>query len=406
MNFFDCFKSSIRNIAHNKVRSFLTMLGIIIGISSVIIIVSLGRGSTEQITSQFEKMGANTLNIQANSEKATQQDLLTIDDIKIIKECDPDIVTVSPNDTMAGSVQVQDNKKPVYIYFVNQDFLSIGGIDIMHGRFFNEKEYDDGKSYIVIDSLTSEKLFQTTKSNGNTVKVNVGGISKTLTIVGVFDIAPFYAGVGSVADAVTIPGFVFIPFSYKQNLGLYSKNSTIISAILKNLDREQEVADNIVKTLSIKHDNLGKNMYVIEKATNQMAALTNILNIVTMLVVAVAIVSLIVGGIGVMNIMLVSVTERTREIGTRKALGATTNDIMTQFLVEATVMCFIGGLIGVIFGLSVCAAVSFFTGLKSSPDPTVIMVSLIFSSLIGIFFGIYPAKKASDLNPIDSLRFE
>lgn len=382
------------------------MLGIIIGISSVIMIVALGRGSTEQITSQFEKMGAKTLTIRPNLEKAKKEDLLTIDDIKTIEEADPDIETVSPQDEMTGSLQLLDNKRPVLIYFVNQDFINIGGIEIMHGRFFNQKEYEDGKGYIIMDSLTSEQLFKTSDSVGKDIRVNVGGTAQILNVMGVFDIAPYYAGVGSLAETVTIPGFAFIPFTYKQNLGLYNKNSSIISAILKDLNREREVADNITKILAIKHGNLGKNMYIVEKATNQMAGFTNILNIVTMLVIAVATISLIVGGIGVMNIMLVSVTERTREIGTRKALGATTNDIMTQFLVEATVMCFIGGVIGVTFGLTTATMISYFTGMKSSPTISIIVISLVFSSLIGIFFGIYPAKKASDLNPIDSLRFE
>ena len=382
------------------------MLGIIIGISSVIMVVALGRGSTEQITSQFEKMGAKTLTIRPNLEKAKKEDLLTIEDIKTIEESDPDIETVSPQDEMTGSVQIQDNKRAVLIYFVNQDFLSIGGVEIMHGRFFNEKEYQDGKGYIIMDSLTSEQLFKTTNSVGRDIRVNVGGTAQILNVIGVFDIAPYYAGVGSLAETVTIPGFVFIPYTYKQNLGLYNINVSLVSAILKDLNREREVADNITKVLSIKHGNLGQSMYIVEKATNQMAALTNILDIVTMLVIAVATISLFVGGIGVMNIMLVSVTERTREIGTRKALGATTNDIMTQFLVEAIVLCFIGGVIGVSFGLTVATVVEFFTGMKSSPSLSIILISLVFSSLIGIFFGIYPAKKASDLNPIDSLRFE
>ncbi len=406
MNFFDCVKSSVRNITHNKMRSFLTMLGIIIGISSVIIIVALGRGSTEQITSQFEKMGAKTLNISPNIEKASKQDLLTIEDIKAIQDSDPDISTVSPQDQMTGSLQIQDNKKPVYISFVNQYFLNIGGIDMMYGRFFNQKEYEDGKAYIVIDSMTSQKLFKTENSVGRDVRVNVGGTAKMLSVIGVFDISPYFSGIGSVTESVTVPGFVFIPFTYKQNLGLYNKNCSMISAILKDINREQEVADNITKSLSIKHKNLGKDMYIIEKASKQMSSFSSILNIVTLLVIAVATISLIVGGIGVMNIMLVSVTERTREIGTRKALGATTTDIMTQFLIEATIMCFIGGVIGVVFGLSVAYSVSYFTGLKSSPTASIIVISLVFSSLIGIFFGIYPAKKASDLNPIDSLRFE
>ena len=382
------------------------MLGIIIGISSVIIIVALGRGSTEQITSQFEKMGAKTLNIRPHLQIAKKEDLLTADDITTIQESDPDIVTVSPHDQMTGAVQIENNKEAVFIYFVNQDFLNIGGIEIIYGRFFNQKEYEEGKPYIIIDSLTSEKLFKTINSVGMDIKVNVGGTAKMLNVLGVFDISPYYSGIGSVANSVAIPGFVFIPFTFKQNLGLYNRNTSMISVILGDLERESEVADNIIKTLSIKHGNLGKNIYIVEKATNQMAALSNILNIVTMLVIAVATISLIVGGIGVMNIMLVSVTERTREIGTRKALGATTNDIMTQFLVEATVMCFIGGLIGVSFGLTTATTIQYFTGMKSSPTISIVVISLVFSSLIGIFFGIYPAKKASDLNPIDSLRFE
>ncbi len=407
MNFFDVLKSSLKNIAQNKMRSFLTMLGIIIGISSVIMIVSLGRGSTEQISSQFEKMGAKTLNVSVDTENSVKSDLLTINDVKAIEDSDQDIISVSPQDQMTGSVQIQDNKKPVLIYFVNQNFPDIGGLDMLYGRFFNQKEYEDLKPYIVLDSLTCEKLFKTSDVVNKDVRVNVGGTAKVLNIIGVFDIAPYYAGIGTnMAESTGVPGFAFIPFSIKQDLGLYNKNSSIISAILKTTEREKQVADSIIKTLSIKHNNLGKNLYIIEKGNKQMSSLTSILDIVTLLVIAVATISLIVGGIGVMNIMLVSVTERTREIGTRKALGATTYDIMMQFLIEAVTMCLLGGIIGIVFGLTVAYVVANFIGLKSSPTVSIILIALGFSSMIGMFFGIYPAKKAADLNPIDSLRFE
>ncbi len=410
MNFIDCLKSSFKNIFHNKMRSFLTMLGIIVGISSVILIVALGRGSTEQITGQFDKMGAKTLNISANLENAFNSDLLTHDDLKAVLDSSKEIVAVSPQDQVAGTVQLNDdtnNRRTAYLFFVNHEFYNIGGIDLLNGRFFTNSEYQDGKLYTVIDSLTCEKLFKTKEVIGKNIKVNYGGAGKTLTIIGVFDIDPFFAGVGTnVADTVGVPAFVFIPHTLEPLFGMQTKTINKISAILKDDSKTNDIADNIVKILAIRHNNLGRQVYKIERASTQINKYDNVINIVTALIVSVAGISLLVGGIGVMNIMLVSVTERTREIGTRKALGASTVDIMSQFLVESIIICLTGGIVGVSIGVIISLLVSKLTGLKSSPNLNVIFISLLFSSLIGMFFGIYPAKKAATLNPIDALRFD
>ncbi len=406
MNLIDCIRSSFTSILHNKMRSFLTMLGIIIGISSVILVVALGRGSTEQISGQFAKMGSKTLNVSVNLEDSVNSDLLNYADIRAVLDSDNDIFSVSPQDQVNGSVQNEsNNRRTSYLFFVNDEFPNIGGIDILNGRFFNKSDYEDAKQYVVLDSLTCEKLFKTKEVIGKSIKVYYGGLGRKLNIVGVFDIDPFFSGVGTnIADAVGVPAFAFIPFTLEQYFGINSKNVSKISAILKDDIRANEVADNIIKVLSIRHNNLGRKVYKIERASTQINKYGSIIDIVSLLVVSVATISLIVGGIGVMNIMLVSVTERTREIGTRKALGASTLDIMIQFLFEAVLICLIGGFAGVLFGISLAALVSKLTGLKALQSINIILLALGFSSLIGIFFGIYPARKAAQLNPIDALR--
>ncbi|MCL2321351.1 MAG: ABC transporter permease [Oscillospiraceae bacterium] len=406
MNLVDSIRSSLTSIFHNRMRSFLTMLGIIIGISSVILVVALGSGSTDQISGQFNKMGAKTLNISVNMEDSVISDLLIYSDIKSIEDSDVDIYSATPQDQVDGTVEIENKgKRGAYLYFVNNEFPNIGGIDLLGGRFFNKSDYEDAKQYVVIDSLTCEKLFKTKEVIGRSLKVNYGGIGRNLHIIGVFDIDPFFAGVGTdIADVVGVPAFAFIPYTLEQYFGMNTKNLFRISAVLKNDTRINEVADNIFKVLAIKHNNLGRKVYKIERASTQINKYGSIINIVSLLVVCVAGISLVVGGIGVMNIMLVSVTERTREIGTRKALGASTFDIMTQFLIEAVLICLLGGIVGVFLGISLATLISRLTGLKSIQNINVILLALGSSSLVGIFFGIYPARKAAQLNPIDALR--
>jgi len=405
MNLIDCIKTSFTNIFNNRMRSFLTMLGIIIGISSVILIVALGRGSTEQISGQFERMGSNTLNVSVNLENSVISDLLNYDDIKAVLDSDNDIYSVSPQDQLSGVLEVESIKRSAYLFFVNNEFPNLGGIDMLSGRFFSKSDYEDAKQYVVIDSLTSEKLFKTRDAVGRTIKVFYGGLGRQLNIIGVFDIDPFFSGVGTdIAEVVGVPAFAFIPFTLEQYFGIQTKNVIKISAMLSDSNRVNEVADNILKILGIRHNNLGKRVYIIERASTQINKYGNIINIVSLLVAAVAAISLIVGGIGVMNIMLVSVTERTREIGTRKALGASTFDIMVQFLFESVLICLIGGTLGVALGVVSAALISHLTGIKAIHSTGMILFALGFSSMVGMFFGIYPAKKAAQLNPIDALR--
>ncbi len=404
MDFFDIARSSLKNILHNKMRSFLTMLGIIIGVSSVIAIMALGEGSTNQIAGEFEKMGANSLDVSVNLEKAQKSDMLTIDDVKLILESDENIDSVSPQDKFTGKVSTNGKNETCYVNFVNENFLNIGGINIFYGKFFNKGEYEDKKPYIVLDSISCKKLFNTLDVVGKTVKVKVDKDAKELIICGVFDVSPYFSGLGSIADSLDMPGIAFIPFSIKDDLSVEGNYSSKISAILSDMSKEHEVSDNITKVLSIKHKNIGKNMYIIERTSKQNSGFRNVLSIVTVLTTSVATISLMVGGVGVMNIMFVSVSERVREIGTRKALGATGFDIMKQFLMEATIICSIGGLTGLILGLITSFIISKITGLEASPNILSIIISIASSSLTGIFFGLYPAKKASDLNPIDSLR--
>lgn len=380
------------------------MLGIIIGVSSFIMIMALGTGSTNKIANQLYKMGENSLDISTNLDKARKSDLLTINDVKSIQDSDNNIISVSPQDEMSGSIELNDKSESCYITFVNENYIDTGGINIIYGKFFYKNDYEDKKQYIVLDSLSCKKLFKTSDAIGKSVKVNIGGISRKLIICGVFDIESYFSGIGSMAESVSIPGFALVPFSIKQDFGIYDNYSAKISAILSDMSLDKQVADNITKVLSIKHNNMGKNMYIIERTNKQYSSLRNILNTVTLLVASVAFISLIVGGIGIMNIMLVSVAERTKEIGLRKSLGATDYDIMKQFLVESLIMCFFGGIIGIAFGIIVSTLISNLTVLESSPNILSIIISLVFSSLVGVFFGLYPAKKASSLNPIDSLR--
>lgn len=403
MNIFENIKMALDSIRSNKMRSFLTMLGIIIGISSVIAIVSLGQGGQRSITGEFEKIGASTVNITARSSEAIDSDYITEEDIKQIKEKVEYVKYVTPAISAQGVAKT--DKKSISAIFTgsNEGYFYINNFKLLAGRFFNEMESQEGRAVAVIMDRDAKRFFGTTDVVGKTINIGMNESTKKVTIIGVIK------GAFEMFDnfiSEDNPIFVYLPASFLSMLFSvdFTYDEIIIMADKKeNTEAAGIIAKNIIEN---RHGNRERNIYKINNMMKQLDQINNVLGIFTTFITAVAAISLLVGGVGVMNIMLVSVTERTREIGIRKAIGAKTGHIMVQFLTESVIISCIGGLIGLILGIAGAYGLGQFAKITPSVSPQTIFTAIAFSSAVGVFFGIYPARKAAKLDPIDALRYE
>ncbi|AFS77353.1 putative macrolide ABC transporter permease protein [Gottschalkia acidurici 9a] len=405
MNFLECIKVALSSLWGNKMRSFLTMLGIIIGISSVITIVSLGQVSQSQIGSEFEQFGTNTTIIYVGgSDEVREEDFMTVNDMEAIKDkFATEINAISPQLWESGEAVHENEKSSLYLQPVSDEFNKIQSINMIKGRFLLESDVRSGRNVIIIDKKLAEKLYKTTDVLGEKLTVNISGEKKKFTIVGIYENKPglFESMGGGNRDTTTS----YIPYSYMKNLGWDGSMYNLWISVKDN-SKIDEVAEKIIDFIEIRHKNADKGVYGSESAKQQLDMVNGVLGIVSTVIGAIAAISLVVGGIGVMNIMLVSVTERTREIGIRKAIGATRKDILVQFLIESVIISGTGGLIGTILGISIQLVITTILGVKPSISISTILIAVGFSSIVGVFFGIYPANKAAKLDPIEALRYE
>lgn len=401
MHLVENFKMAIESIKSNKLRSFLTMLGIIIGISSVITIISLGKGGKEIITSQLEKVGSSTIQINVDRERASRDDYITLTDIENINEDSESVKYVTPGILRIGVCIYNDVEKKAYVTGVNTDYKYIENAELLYGRYFTEKENEEGKLVGVIDEFTAESIFGYTDVVGEDILVGHKNSLKKLRIIGVIK-SPEYM---MAAPREYVPAMITMPI--KGSFEVFGKSKIDFIYVLANTKDEIEEASNeAINIITSRHNNREKGIYRGEQIIKQVEEINKIIDIFNSFIGAVAAISLLVGGIGVMNIMLVSVTERTREIGIRKAIGANTKSILYQFLTEAIIISVIGGIMGLLLGGGVSYIVGGIMGISPSITFMHVILVIMFSCVVGIFFGIYPAKKAAELNPIDSLRHE
>ena len=398
-------KIALLNIKSNKGRSILTMLGIIIGISSVIMIISIGDGVKNGINSQLNDMAGGQIYVYMNTDEEEAEGItFTQEDIDAILEKVPNVKAVTPQ---WGSYSSFTGRKGVF-----QGTLSMGmpGLQysssdpIIKGRYFTDSEYYGGKKVCVMTESSARKLFGTTNVLGMTVEADLYGRTQELTIIGIRkDNASMLMGM---LDGGMLS--VECPLSLLESaFGLgFAVDITDLLIISESAQNAGQVAKDTVRLLESRHNIRGKNLLMVENFNDYMAEMNTILNYITIFVVFVAAISLLVGGIGVMNIMLVSVTERTREIGIRKALGARTGSVLLQFLAESALITLLGGLIGIVLGISGAAMVCGLIGFSVSIKVSTVLGASLFSSAVGIFFGIYPARKAAKLSPIEALRHE
>jgi len=396
-------KMALTAIRTNKMRSFLTMLGIIIGISSVIAITSIGASAKGVIGEEFESFGKNAMYVYINwsmtEDGIENSDLITMDDIDALQERFPDdIQYIAPSKSSSSETKVGRIKGNLDMIGVAADFNKFKKMNILYGRMINQSDVFGNKDRIVIDKEAALDFFNNENSVGQTISVVINDEPKDLTIIGVFEVAPSIFDNMFASDSYT----TYVPYPILQ----WGDDSSTAIELYVNENKEPNIiGKEITKYLSRIKDK-DPEFYSFESAESQMSMINNILGTLSIAIGAIAAISLVVGGIGIMNIMLVSVTERTREIGIRKSLGARTHDILMQFLIESMIISAIGGVIGTLLGIGIAAIGMSIADISIVIEPGVIVLAVSFSALVGMFFGLYPARKAAKLDPIEALRYE
>lgn len=396
-------KSALASIRSNKGRSFLTMLGIIIGIAAVLTVLVIGDGMRSTVNSEMDSIGATTISISLDMTKTDKN--FSREELALIENNIDDIFGISPSMNLGGSIAGRYDTYEAFISAGSEAMENSSGVKIIHGRYFSKSDVEDGKKVVVVSQSLANKIFGYEEVVGNLLKVDFYGAEDDFTVIGVREDTPLdiaYASFGedplfmcdmpytSAFEVCGInPDEVFDSFS----IYLDSENKDEV------LSKARSVVENITGLR-------GENAVKVSSGYGFDATTDSILNIITSVVALIAAISLLVGGIGVMNIMTVSVTERTREIGIRKSLGARTSSILTQFLAEAAILTFTGGIIGIIFGLSVSYLICQIVGFSFVVNPMLVAIVVMISTAIGLFFGIYPAKRAAALDPIEALRME
>ncbi len=415
---------AIAGIKSSKMRSILTMLGIIIGISSVIGIVSIGSAITATISSEMGKMGASNMEVVLTEKKddgtssgfdsrpsktPDDSDLISLDQINSFKEVFKDKI----NDVSIEAAEGQEKVKDGYLYAnvntigVNEGYKEVKNVKLINGRFINDKDLKGMKKTAVVSDKLVNNIFKgKAEPLGKEIKVYAKDEVETYVIVGVYEYqtSALFGGGGMASEKDRVTD-LYIPVT-TEKVSQKNKNYEYFTIRPKsNVDSQKLIKD--IKKYTDKLYKNNKN-WTLDVFNNQSEAssITSMMGMISLGISVIAAIALLVGGIGVMNIMLVSVTERTREIGTRKALGAKSSHIKMQFITESVIICTIGGTIGIILGVGMGIIACIVLRSPISVSIPTILISFTFSMAIGVFFGYYPAKKAASLDPIEALRYE
>lgn len=386
MKILNIIKMAFKNIKSNKLRSGLTMLGLIIGIASVIVLVGIGTGATSSVTDSVKSLGTDILTLTISSSDVTYEyeqveELLEITNVEMVAPYKSISATASRGTTTSSRAS---------ILATNDNYLEITNTDLAKGRRISLIDIENSTKVCILGSEIAESLFSLTEPVGQTIKLD----GDKYTVIGVLTEQGTSMG-NNVDDMILIP----------LTTAIYFDEDTSISDIYVKVEDEEKIdmtstliGNYLRETLLISSD-----YYSVSSQDSMLDTMDSITDTLTLLLGGIASISLIVGGIGVMNVMLVSVTERTKEIGIRKSLGARKRDILIQFLIEALVLSLLGGLIGVVFGLGIGIIVENF-GLTFTASGSIILIAFLSSAGIGMIFGIFPAYRAACLRPIDALR--
>ncbi len=393
-------KSAIKQIIGNGYRTLMTMLGIVIGIAAVIAVVSLGNGMSSYVKNSLNDLAGNYGMLNINTAKTSER--LTRDDMLAIEEALPDAKGVSPNLYAYGKVK---GRKGTFSASVNGGTEALRyslSNDIVKGQYFTRSQVDSGQRVCVMLLDDAKTIFGTEDAIGFEIELTIWGKTANYTIIGLRDhMNDMYQ---FIMEGQDYSAQIEVPYTaLAADFDLESDNFTQL-ILFDSQDTLSKSVDTAKDILINAHGLRGSSALTAQSMADFSDQLNQILGYARSFLLLVSVISLIVGGIGVMNIMLVSVTERTREIGIRKSIGASTGAIMTQFLAEAAILTLLGGIVGIILGIVMATVICSAIGFDVIITPTSVIGAAIFSVLIGLFFGIYPARKAARMKPIDALR--
>ena len=402
-------KMALSSLRANKLRSILTMLGIIIGIGSVISIVSIGDTMRKMFSDLYKNAGVTQAAIMINpymdQEEIRDSDFFTMDDLEKVKEVFGDRLDYIDN-MSSGSLDIKNglNRLKTNVEGVDTAYQKLQPVQILNGRYISKSDVAERRAVIMISESTAMKLYGTVNVTGKSFRSDLLGENREFSIIGVYrkDISPIQKllmGSNDKNGEGIVPWTLLSPPSSEFSMIRYFGKTGMSEQEMKQLNTE-------IKAYFSKIKNRQPSDWYISSIQDEMKQVDGVMGGISAAVGGIAAISLLVGGIGIMNIMLVSVTERTREIGIRKALGASTGDILVQFLTESALLSALGGLIGVLLAMGLVSLGATAFGLSVVIRPGIILVAVLFSAIVGIFFGIYPANKAAKEDPIVALRYE
>ncbi len=420
MSVWENIKIAVYSIRTNMMRSILTMLGIIIGVAAVIAIITVGNGGRDYIVDLLSDMSSGAVSVNVATD-ASSSEKITSEDIEALKNLDS-IKYATPLDYKIGTSATDNNSSMCIALSGNADLSKVMNITMRRGRFFTAEESENAANVCVITEITALMEFDTLDCIGEYITFTLNEKSVRLRIIGITntDLTASTSSASSVssmmsnsdmlennpmANSGVSMSMVITPITVTDALGGTDTYATLY--VMASDQANADTIGNVVKNiLYARHGNFGSDTYSAMNMESLTEMVDKIVNLFTTFVAGISAIALLVGGIGVMNIMLVSVTERTREIGIRKSLGAKTSTILFQFLTESIILCVIGGIIGLILGVGMAAVVADIAGIAIKVEPTTVAIAVGFSSAVGIFFGLYPARKAAKMLPIEALRRE
>ena len=403
MDWLESTRMASKTLTSNKLRTGLTMLGMIIGNASVISMIGIGQGAQRLASEQFESLGPNVLFVSPGSQNARQRTTnfpptLVWDDAKAIAAQVPSVREVAPQRQSQITMTYGGKNRSTLVVGTTPEFLTVRDFDVAKGRFINDYDVDRSQRIAVLGSDVAEQFFGSVDPIGEKIRIR----NTSFEIVGVLQAKGSFLG-SNQDDAV------YVPLSTTANLltgrtSPFGLNVTIIS--ISSIDEASIPAAEfqITNLLRLRHKIVSEDDFTVQTQKDILRIVGTITGGLTVLLAAIAAVSLLVGGIGIMNIMLVSVTERTQEIGLRKAIGASERDILTQFIIEAVMLSAAGGVLGTIVGVGGIVLVATFSPLQAVASPVAIVVAVSVSGTIGLVFGVFPARQAARLDPIVALR--
>lgn len=398
-------KIAVKALLGNKLRSILTMLGIIIGVGAVIAMISIGMGVREQVQQSIAGLGSNLIMVSPGAARtagvrqaAGSNTSLTMKDAQAIARDVSGVNAVAPTVSRQYQIVAGNQNWNTQVQGTTPEFLTVRNMSVDVGSFFTNQAVDARERVAVIGSTVAKSLFGDANPVGQSIRID----KSPFRVIGVLASKGQAAGGADQDDVILVP----ITTAQERLMGITHVQMVSIQAASENV--VYQVQDEVTALLRARHGltNDQPDDFTVRNMVSVMETAAETTNTITLLLGNIAAISLLVGGIGIMNIMLVSVTERTREIGIRKALGARYQNILMQFLIEAVVIGVLGGTLGIMLGIGSSAVIASIAGWNTVISPLAVIVAFVFSVAIGMFFGIYPARKAALLDPIDALRYE